>query len=185
MSFTAGNYTRSIDTPTDPLDARMRSKLDGVDLDNSENPEDWSAEKVRAVAQMFERNDRAAQNKVQSGLSGDAFVATHPEFKDSKANGLLMVHQLKTLFGEGVAYTLDDYNTAYESLRASNFLNLDEKIVKEQNVEAAKQRAAAEKARNTPKSEQELWDMPMDELRRLDAVENHERMQRRGEEGGW
>lgn len=178
------DYTRYTQTKDDPFTARVKAfkRDDASELEDS--PENWSAEKVKAAAEMFQRQDQKQQNTVANREMADVFIAEHPEYIDSGVNGRLMTHELRRTFGEG-AYTLAQYEQAYESLCNSNFLNLDEKIVREQQKEAARARAQAERARSVTPAEQDLYEIPLEDLRRLDAIENQKRMQRIAEEGGW
>jgi hypothetical protein len=87
-----------------------------------------------------------------------------PEYIDSEANGRLMSHQLKTMFGDGL-HTLEHFEAAYEPLRSSNFLALNKTAVAKQQKAAAPARAEAERSRNVALGEDELYSMDMDELR--------------------
>lgn len=178
-SFSAGNYTRTIDTQEDPFNTRVRATLDGEELDQ-DNPENWSKEKVRAAAEMFQRADhRVLINKENA----DAFLAQHPEFLDTKSNAEKMNAILDSLYGER-AYSSEEFETAYRAGVATKSLTIDEaELVKQQQRAADEQRAQGTQS-VTPTME-ELETMPLEDLRRLDALENQKRMQRRGEEGGF
>jgi hypothetical protein len=76
---------------------------------------------------MFQREDQKHQSIVANREMADVFIAEHPEYIDSDVDGRLMTHELRRNFGEG-AYTLAQYEQGYQSLRASNFLNLDERL---------------------------------------------------------
>ena len=134
-----GSYTRFTSNPAeqDPFNLRVRAFKD----DNMpDGPENAPKEEVRAWAEAFQREDTIRQNQLQSGLNADAFLAAHPEILDTKANGELFRHELHRMFGEGSLLTVNEYEAAYESLRASNFLALNK-------AEVAKQQKAADKAR--------------------------------------
>jgi hypothetical protein len=183
-SFSVGGYTRNVNLQEDPFDARVRAFKDDSFDTLEDNPENWPKEKVKAAAEMFQRADQSQQDLIATGLNGDAFIVAHPEVKDTPANGQLFKHELNRMFGDCL-HTVDHFEAAYESLRASNFLALNKAEVEKQQKAAAKQRYEAERARSVEPSMDELYSMSLDDLRRLDTVANQERMQRRGEEGGW
>ena len=105
------DYTRYTQTEDDPFAARVMAfkRDDASELED--NPENWSAEKVRAAAEMFARQDQKQQNTVANREMADVFIAEHPEYIDSGVNGRLMTHELRRTFGEG-AYTLAQYEQA-------------------------------------------------------------------------
>jgi hypothetical protein len=178
-----GNYQRYLPNvaENDPLNRRIQANLDGTQDELPDKFEFWDKERVKEAVAGVMREDQRQKDKIATGQNGDAFIAVHPEYVDSKANSELMRHQLKTQFGECL-YTLEHYESAYEALRASNFLALDQKEVAKQNRAEAKARAEAERARSVPPTEQQLYEMPLEDLRRLDAVK---RMQEAGERGNW
>jgi hypothetical protein len=183
-SFSVGNYTRNTDSQEDPFNTRVRAfRDDSVDTlpDTFEN---WPKERVKEAVEGMLRADQRQQDLIATKDNADVFLAAHPEFLDTTANGQLMNHELKRMFGDCL-HTFDQYEAAYESLRASNFLALNKAEVEKQRKAAAKARVEVERARSVEPSLDELWAMPLEDLRRLDAVENQQRMQRRGEEGGW
>lgn len=186
-SFSVGSYTRHVATTVDPFNQRVMAFKNDDASGLEDTPENWSADKVKAAAEMFAREDQKQQNKIASGQNADAFLASHPEFLDTQANGQLMNHQLNTMFGDGL-HTLEHFEAAYQSLRASNFLNLDQKIVREQQKEAARARAEQERARIAARAFDEdsaYGSLSMDELRQKADEQLRHDMQRRAEEGGW
>jgi len=70
-------------------------------------------------------------------------------------------------------------------LKESGFLKLDKAELAKQEKDAAKALAEAERAHSVEPSIDDLYSMPLEDLRRLDAVENQKRMERIGNEGGW
>lgn len=182
--MSVGGFTRNTLEQEDPFNTRVRAFKDD-NLDTLEdNPENWPAEKVKAAAEMFQREDKATQDRVASQQNADAFVAGCPEYIDTKVNGQLLFNQARTMFGDGVI-AIPQFQEAYEHLRNNtNFLKLNQAEVEKRLKVDAKARFDAAQNPVTP-SEQDLYDMPLDDLRRLDAIDAHNRMQRRGEEGGW
>lgn len=179
------NYERFLlnEADQDPLNVRVNASLNGTIDELPDKFEFWNKDAVREAVEGLQRADRAAQDRVENQKIGDAFVAGHPEYKDTNANAALMTHELNRMFGPGL-HPLEHYEKAYESLRSSNFLALDQAELKKQQKAAAKQRFEQERSRSVTPSEQELYDMPLDDLRRLDAIENQKRLQLAGERGG-
>lgn len=182
-NFSIGSYTRHIDTPETEFDQRVRAFKDDTLDSFQDNPEFWPKEKIKAAAEMFQRHDQAHINAAEVQKTGTAWTKLHPEYVDNDANAQLMRHQLRT---NGVTKaTLADFDVAYEQLKESGFLKLDAKILREQEKEAAKQLAETERIRREEPSEDEMYAMPLDEIRMRDAIANQKRMQRIGEEGGF
>jgi hypothetical protein len=151
------------------------------------DPDNLTSEQVRAVYEAAVRADKIQQDEATNIENGKAFIAGHPEYIPSEANNQLMNHELKSKFGLR-EYTLAEYDHCYASLRASNFLKLDKTVVAAQQNQAAKQRyadgRAAEAKRLTNLSEAELLDLPLEEIRRLEAIERQKQLQMAGERGG-
>ena len=180
--MSVGGYTRTIDTPVDPFNNRVLAFLND-DASELEEAEKLTAEQIKAAALLAQREDRAAQDRFETIKNGDAFAAGRPEYVDNDPNAHLLLNQARTMFGNGVI-TIKQFESAYEYLRTNtNFLKLDPKELAKQQKAADKARFDAAQQPVTP-SEQELYDMDLDDLRRLDAVENQRRMQLIGERGG-
>ncbi len=78
----------------------------------------------------------------------------------------------------------EQFESAYNVARANNLLELDKaEIVKQQQADSNR-RSKAERARIVNLSEEELETMPLEEIRRLDAIEYQKQMQQAGERGG-
>jgi hypothetical protein len=162
------------------LDAKVTGHV--RDKDDA-NPENWSAAQVKAAAEMFQRADQKTQDRIATGENGTGFVANHKEYIDSDANAELMKHELTVMFGD-VLWTPQMYEEAYESLRTTKFLALNQTEDAKRQKAIAKQQYEEQRAASVEPSIESLYQMPLEDLRRLDAVENQKRMQRRGEEGG-
>jgi hypothetical protein len=184
MSFSVGNYTRTIDTPVDEFDQRVRAFKDDSLDSMGDKFEFWTAEQVKEAGEGFARAD-GKRNAINQ--AADAFLEQHPEIKDTKANGEAFNRTLKALFGEDCVPTIEHFETARRVMLANNTLDIDKKKLAEieaQQKAAAKQQAEAERQASVPPSIDELYSMPLEDLRRLDAVENQRRMQEAGERGG-
>ncbi len=176
----AGNYTRTLDAADEVTD-RVISVRDGDTEALENNPETASAATIKAFGELFARNDAKL---IALHRNSDTFVTLHKEFLDTKFNGERMNDTLKAMFGD-VAYSLEQYEHAYSVLRANNVLEIDQAEVVKQAQAAANQRAkAARAAQKAVPTEEQLYTMDLDELRRLDAVENQQRLQLAGERGG-
>lgn len=178
------DYLRHVPTQDDPFDVRVKAFLN----DNSEGltPEDrLTAEDIKAAALLAEREDRNKQDILETQKNADAFIAGTPAFIDNTANAHLLVNQARTMFGDGVI-TVPQFQSAYEYLRTrTDFLKLDQKELAKERKAADKARFDAEMAqRSAGPTEEELYSMPLDDLRRLDTIENHRRMRAEAERGG-
>jgi len=153
-----------------------------------ENPDDvpeLTAEQVKVAYEAAVREDQAAQDRIETQKNADAFIAGHKEFVDNVANSQLLLNQARTMFGDGLI-TVPMWEQAYQYLREhTDFLKLDKKELANQQKAAARQRYEQEKLRSAVPTEEEMYAMPIDELRRRDAIATQERMRRIGEEGGW
>lgn len=148
-----------------------------------------TAEQVKAAYEAAVREDRAAQDRLETQANGDAFIAVHPEFMDTVPNAQLLVNQARTMFGKEGLITVEMFEQAYQYLRVNtDFLKLDRNVLAAQQKQAAKQRyaqaRAAETRRITNLSEAEVEALPLEEILRLDAMERQQQMQAAGERGG-
>jgi len=151
-----------------------------------ENPDDaqeLTAAQIRQAYSAAIAADQSAQDIIQNQLDGDAFIAVHPEVKDTVANAKLFVHEMDVRFGKG-RHPIEHFEAAYESLRASGFLALDEKEVAKQQKAFAKQHYDVAKALSVTPTEEEMYALPLEELRKLDAQERQKQFQLSGERGG-
>jgi hypothetical protein len=178
-----GSYTRYISNPAeiDPLNQRVRDFLDDSMPDG---PENAPAEEVRAWAEHFQRADT---NAIAQRENADAFLAVHPEFLDTKANGETMNRTLETLYGDRV-YTVSEFEKAYRVCCANKSLALDKAEIAKQEQAAADERANAAREQRAQETrtftEDEKYTMSLDELRQLENREIQKRMQQAGERGG-
>jgi len=131
---------------------------------------------------------RADENIATKKQNADLFADLHPEYLDTRQNGQAFSRTLKAMYGD-VAYSVEQFENAYEVCNANGLLQLDQKVMAGQEAEAKaaarKQYADAERSRIVNRTEAELESMSLEEIRRLDAQERLHQMQGRGEEGGW
>ncbi len=153
--------------------------------------QELTAAQVKAAYEAALAEDQAAKDKVQNQLDGDAFITAHPEIKDTVANAKLFVHEMDRTFGPG-RHPIAHFEAAYESLRASNFLALDQKELAKQQKASAKARYDASYATDKERIVANAFDpndgyetISLEEIRKRADEEVRHQMQRRGEEGGY
>jgi hypothetical protein len=188
---TFGNSYIQNQADSDQFNIRTRAFMgnpEALEMLDPNDPDNISAETVKAVHEAALREDRATQDSAENKKTADGFVACHPEYVDNYANAQLLLNQMNTMFGPGL-HTADHHEAAYEYLRNNtDFLKLDKTVVAAQQKQAVKQRyadsRAAEAKRITNLSEAELEALPLEEIRRLDAIERQQQLQLAGERGG-
>jgi hypothetical protein len=184
MSNAVGSYLRNIHNPAndDPINDGARRSLNGQQRFDDSSPrfEDWSPAKQRAA---FEGMQRADAKLAANAENANLFLSMHPEFVDSEANGAALNSTLKAMFGD-VEHTTEQFERAFEVARANNILELDAAEIAKQTRAATQQRAKTERSRIVYRSEDELETMPLEEIRRLDAIERQKQLQESGERGG-
>lgn len=170
------------------FDDAARARLNGEPTYDDASPrfEDWSPAKQRAA---YEGLGRADEKGTISRHSADEFLSLHSEFLDTKQNGDLMVKMLKNLFGD-VAYSVEQYESAYQSLLISKSLDIDQaEVVKQQQAAANAQRKAAIKNRAdadarafTPNVDYDS--MSLEEIRRRADEQTRREFEAAGARGG-
>jgi hypothetical protein len=160
------------------FDIDTRRTLDGL---GPSKPQ-LTAEQVK---QAYEEALRADEKRTIKLQSADEFVALHPEFIDAGKNGKLMADTLKAMFGD-CAYTTEHYEAAYNVLRVSNSLDIDQaEVVKQQQKAADAKRKALTKDRTDVAarafdSNANYENVSLEELR----ARANEELQLAGERGG-
>jgi hypothetical protein len=154
-------YNSYVNASDDPFTAQIKAVRDG-NVHPAELEE--KREYLKAAALEAEAADPNTQKNIIRRQNADMFLAVHPEVNDTTANGQQLRHELMRMFGD-VAWTFNNYETAAESLRTSNLLGVNK-------VEAEKQRKAAlrqsaEQIRAAQPTLEDLYTMPMEDLRRL------------------
>jgi hypothetical protein len=164
------------------FDTQVRARLRGGSTFDDSSPrfEDWSPEKQRA---SYEGLQRADANVNDQRENADTFLALHPEMPDTTANAQALNRTLEALYGKRV-YSVVEFEKGYEVARANNLLHLDKNELAKQAKAATQQRAKVERSRIVYRTEEELETMPIEEIRRLDAIERQKQMQEAGERGG-
>lgn len=117
---------------------------------------------------LLREAERAAQQQIDSAAvqdAADAWLLLRPEWHDSTRNGKLMRAQLLT--NGVVTATIPDLEKAAQQLRDSGLVTLNQKQVEKQHAKQLQQRAGeAAKQLFDQTTEQEMYDLPLDEVRR-------------------
>jgi len=138
-----------------------------------------SPEQIAALDKRVRTSEQAQLERSASSIDTATFLELHPEFADCDANS----EELKRcLFArgqwnpEGTRFpTLYELEDAFKTLKAAGVLKLNQAELNRQAKERAQERARQIRARggvaavaaNMPtESENELYEMPLDELRR-------------------
>jgi hypothetical protein len=142
------------------------------------------------MKEAFDGQRRVDEKLALTHQNSQTFIDLNPAFVDSKANGEKMNAALKSLYGElPRAFTVEEFETAYNVLRAANSLELNQAEIKRQEKAAAEERAKEVRARRASEtrvySEDEKYSMSLDELKEAENREIQRRMQKIGNEGGY
>lgn len=121
-----------------------------------------TAEQVKLVAQAM--ISATADHGRQTSIDDDAsvFLTMHPEYVNNSANGGKMKAALIAK-GRLQYATVHDLNEVYSELREAGTLELNQKVLDEQNRQDVLARA---KELSQPFDEQEAYNLPMHELKR-------------------
>src|SRR6185437_1359517 len=136
-------------------EAMRRAKPDEIEREFADVP----LEKLKAIciAAQMETEGRS-EDRVRSNADITVWLNLHPEYINNDHNKKLILHQI------GHANpTFQEMDVAYQQLRASDLLQLDQAEVVKQEAKAGKERAR--QIRTTPYTEAELEAMPLDQLR--------------------
>lgn len=192
-----GSYLRHVQNSADkdPFTIATRAAIGDPNaiaqleqLDQND-PDNVPAEHIKAAHEAALRADRTHQDLLETQANADAFIAGHPELKDSIANARLLLNQARTMFGENGPITVEQWETAYQHLREkTDFLAFNADALAKQQKEASRQRyaesRAAEAKRIVNLSQDQLENLSLEDIRRLDTEERQRQMQAAGERGG-
>jgi len=179
-----GSYTRFIpnSADNDEFNQNVRRAHDGL---GPVKPQ-LTAEQIKAAYEEALAADETRSVNIQNSRE---FVSLHPEFIDNPANGEQFNKTLNAMFGANLAYTVDQFERAYQVCCANNSLELDKAEIAKQEQAAAKEHAKAARARRAAEtrvfSESELETMSLEDLRTVENQAIQKRMQQLGEEGGY
>ena len=149
------------------LEIMRRSGPDGKRDLNSLSPAE-----VRNYFDQEAMTNQEREARANSQACADGFSQIHPEYIDSKRNAETMKHACALL---GIANpNLNQLEEVYERCKAQGLIELDQKVLNEQFAQSTRTYAEELKAASTMPTEEELYALPLDEIRR-----------RAGGGGGW
>ena len=114
-------------------------------------------------------NDEAMSNQERSARAhsqacADGFAQTHPEYVDNKRNAETMKHACALL---GIVNpNLNQMEEVYGRCKAEGLLELNQKVLNEQYALSTRTYAEDLKAANAMPTEEELYALPLEEIRR-------------------
>src|SRR6185437_14433920 len=138
-------------------EAMRRANPDEIEREFADVP----LEKLKAIciAAQMETEGRS-DDRARSNADVTVWLNQHPEYINNDHNRTLMEHQM------GVKNpNFQDLEVAYQQLRSSDLLQLDQAEVVKQEAKAGKERAR--QVRTTAYTEAELEAMPLDQLRNV------------------
>jgi len=180
-----GSYLRFVpnSADADEFNQNVRRAHDGL---GPVKPQ-LTAEQIKVA---YEEALAADETRINNFQISDEFVVLHPEFLDHPKNGEQFNKTLNVMFGANRAYTLDQFEQAYQVCVANNSLELDQtEVVKRQQKAADAQRKTLTKQRQERNrlrnlSAEELDALPLEKLREITESELGAEMQAAGERGG-
>ena len=190
MSNAVGSYLRGIPNQADedPFNVEIRRTLDGLGPAQPEKFENWSPEQIK---EAYEGGVRHNERLTTIKTNADEFILRNPEFLDTASNADLITKTLKSLYGEGATYTVDQFSQAYDVLRATGArLDIDQaEVVKQQAAfENAKRKAynkqRADKAARVFDPNGDYDSLSLEEIRARANEAVREEMQLAAERGG-
>jgi hypothetical protein len=149
------------------LEIMRRSRPDGKrDLDS------LSPAEVRDYLEQEAMTNQEREARANSQACADGFSQLHPEYIDNDKNAETMKHACALL---GIVNpNLNQIEEVYQRCRVQGLLYLNQKVLNEQFTQSTRTYAEDLKAASTMPSEEELYSMPLEEIRR-----------RAGGGGGW
>ncbi len=165
------------------LTGRIYDSLDGLIANEREaaasqvniTPEDAAfddlpIEEAQALLKEAQHITEQEALRPETDANASAWISLHPEYRDDDRNGKLLLAQLRLNGVINRVVTVEDYEIAARQLIDAGMVRLNPAQVKKQQAQDIKQRA--ERAVNTPgsvfdkTSEEEMYTLPLDEVRR-------------------
>jgi hypothetical protein len=122
-------------------------------------------EDVLALCKAGEQAEMARQNTPKTQLNADAFLTNHPEIVDNQRNARLINMQLKANGVTDGVVSIEQFDRATSQLRESGFLTLNKTTLAKQHAAEVKQ-LAAEHAAIANLTEEDMYALPLEEVRR-------------------
>lgn len=166
---TSGFYGRLTGKTYESLEAmrhheRLEAMRRNVPTDEEAAFEALPAEKVREHIERAMQSEKEKTELFMSSIDLQTFFELHPEYKDCQENSSPMVSFLRA---KGIPRpTLSDLEDAYNNLRAAGLLQLNRAAIQKQQKAEIQQRARGIEDQRTLPDEDELYSMPLEEIRR-------------------
>jgi hypothetical protein len=136
-----------------------RSRPDGTRDLNSISPAE-----LRTFIEDESLSNKQREARAHTQAIGDAFSQLHGEYIDNKRNGETMKHAFGLL---GIVNpSLSQFEEVYEKCKVQGLLELNQKVINEQYALSARTYAEEVRAASIMPSEEELYSMPLEEIRR-------------------
>jgi hypothetical protein len=119
-------------------------------------------DKLKNIAQERVHTEQRKVASLKTTRNGDAWVLVTPAYRDTERNARLMLQQLANNGVNESEATIPDYKKAFEQLLPSGLLGLNQVALKKAHQE--KLRAEAAEALTPELTEEEMYDLPMEEL---------------------
>ncbi len=152
----------------DPFDAKIRKSLNGEKqttyTDAADFLENAPLEDLRLAANKLARSDADKVAAEQSKLDGDAFTKAHPEWLDTPENSYQLLAHCIAAFGTEHP-NFEQMESAFQALRATNLITLNQRALDKQAHSAAQARANTIRERQNI-SEAEMEALPLEVLKR-------------------
>jgi hypothetical protein len=141
------------------LEIMRRSGPDGTRDLNSLSPSE-----IRDFIQAEAMTNQERDARAHSQACADGFAQLHPEYVDNKRNAETMKHAFGLL---GIVNpNLNQMEEVYEKCKAQGLLELNQKVLNEQYAQSTRTYAEDLKAATAMPTEEELYSMPLEEVRR-------------------
>jgi hypothetical protein len=163
------SFDRQLQRTETSFDIRQRKVLNGESVADA-TFEDLPAEKIRELFEKSAQSERDKELAAASQHMMDVWTKLHPEYRDHQPNAIQLLNQTEAMFGTRKP-NLEQAEAAYELLLQNGLLDIDQAELNRQKSkrDAAKAQeiedAGGVYVYGHP-SEAELYEMPMDELRR-------------------
>jgi hypothetical protein len=141
------------------LEIMRRSGPDGKRDLNSLSPSE-----IRDYIEAEAMTNQEREARAHSQACADGFAQTHPEYLDTTKNAETMKHACALL---GIVNpNLNQLEEVYQRCKVQGLLELNQKVLNEQYVQSTRTYAEELKAATIMPSEEELYSMPLQEIRR-------------------
>jgi hypothetical protein len=153
------------------FDARLRKVKNGESVAEDATFDELPADKIKELFAKAAQSDQQKADAAMSRGEMDVWIKTHPEYRDHAANAKQLLNQVRTMFST-VTPSLQQAEAAYDALRDTDLLDINQAELARQKDRSDAQRAkeiqdAGGVYVHGHPSEQEMYEMPLEDLRRL------------------